>query len=1641
MTDAEAPTETRAPGRFRRVLGGLLGTVAVSALFLSAAATAVVLHLDLPPTRRLVEHTVNELLGTLFQGRIIVEEIDRINLRGVDIRSAVVLDPAGVQVIRANGIHGRADVVGLLRGVLFGKGELLIDLPLVQVDDAAVLVEGGPGQRIPSLAETFLLRAPSKPPVPGARAVRVLLRRIEISHAWAHGLLAPPRGLDADISRLAASLQVGDEGVALDVEQTGIVDRALLPWPVAGSANYHLRLSPDMVAGQPAPDRIQHWMGFSGHLARVEVQARATLEGSRLTGTVEVPRATPDDVVSIVPDLPLQAPVSLSAELDGTIPTFSLWGKVNIEGKEGSLGFDGRLDASGPTVLEIDALARGLDPTVVLPVQASPVDIDARLRVELGTILEVMVEARTGPFALAGTTLPPAQVHAILDHRGWIGSAHLDDVGLPIDATFSFTPRDGLAFTAAAEIAAIQRAPRLVVPLDGAARVAVEGTLRSGVIDARVKSLFSALRAPGEVRIGSGGLDGHVNGHIAQPEGLEVEATVWGREIVAAGYPFDKLKASAKGALLHPKIEADLGTGNVEGQGDAVHASAEIDPRGGGVRQVKVSVRRGGTEIGGTIARIGTAPGGLGLEGIELTGAGMGQIKGGLVVRDGELAGKLHGDGVELDRLFKLAGVRQPVRGLAAFDVDLTPTRKGRKGHAQIELVNGEYALLHGVSALINVDFDDDQVTSDGSIRLLAHEAGKGPLTDRCEGTIAQIRLDGGKGVLSGQLLRLRSWEQIAGKVQISADDWDLHCLSEIAPLEIVSRALPAAGVPSEIRGRLSTRFIVERAEARRFPSIRDLLLRTNNVTVLGPPSADPAKPGPAWSSKDIDLQIKGNLDGESGHADASLTLYDGELLGDVSLQTTLDLARLVDQPAQRWAAIKGSPIEGRLSIPRRKISSFSTLPTFLRDRIPPFAGDLRVDGYIDGSLELPFAALHLGGFDVAYAPESGPEGGAWLLPLDVDTLFTYDAKKLALSAHVVHGGKEVAAADGEITLGLDDLLAGHTEAWTGGIHGTFKDAPIGEIPFFADRDIGGHLSGTIAASGLHEQPKIDVELTAPDLRVGQDLFFDEGKLSLVVAPRPDAAADDAHALGLVKLGLSSQDGGRLDAQAFAGIVWKSGLDPSLDRDATADLYAKLKGFRLAALHPLVSDILSKLDGSVDGEMRVGWKRLGAAQRGTVEAKLQVHDGVFHVPQLGQELHEAELSIESEPEHQIEGGKTELPRLVLTGIRAKGTRGLITGKATAHLDGLFFHDAQASLSIARGDEIPLTIEGVPVGNARGQIELAVEKHDRLIHGTLRLPSFHLDLPPDSGRDVQALDDNAAITILQPLGPKKEPRSPDALRYQIAIDLGTIQIAGNIIEIALTRQPAEPLELELSDKVRITGGVAIVSGKLSVVGKEFKIEHGLVRFPPKDVSAWRDPVFLPETSNPYVNVRASWSGAPSGTHVYVDYVGLINPITRDKLKFSADPPVPEAQILAMLLGASDQSGSGAPGTGQASAQALVGGVAADIAAQQFNTALASALSGSVLQGISAQLSTTEGGLLRTGVAYSLSDKLRAVATYEGGSAASSTTTTTAGGTASNRGARTQISLDWRFLPNWLVRSTFSFGDQTSSGIDMLWQYRY
>lgn len=94
-------------------------------------------------------------------------------------------------------------------------------------------------------------------------------------------------------------------------------------------------------------------------------------------------------------------------------------------------------------------------------------------------------------------------------------------------------------------------------------------------------------------------------------------------------------------------------------------------------------------------------------------------------------------------------------------------------------------------------------------------------------------------------------------------------------------------------------------------------------------------------------------------------------------------------------------------------------------------------------------------------------------------------------------------------------------------------------------------------------------------------------------------------------------------------------------------------------------------------------------------------------------------------------------------------------------------------------------------------------------------------------------------------------------------------------------------------------------------------------------------------------------------------------------------------------------------------------------------------------VSVRINASEEGTLKRGVAYQLADTVTAAATYDDmqqqqGAAAGDTA-----------GGRTELSVDWRFHRNWSVRarvgneSTGQKNDSSSitSGVDLLWQYRY
>ncbi len=238
-----APLATRAPGgpgRFRRVLGAASAGLGLTLVFTLSLASAVLLHLDLAPTRRAARKFVNEaLFPQIFRGKLVVGAIDRLSLRGVTIREVHAYDPRGNQVVHATGIRGDADVVAIVRSVL-GSGDLRIGVKLAHLDHADVALERGPDGEL-TIAELFLPRQPAVPPPPGGRKVRFVIERVEIDHVWAHGAVAAPSLVDGEIAHVVGHVEVTPAGIKIDVDPVQVDGRAPVPRPLSGTATFKLR--------------------------------------------------------------------------------------------------------------------------------------------------------------------------------------------------------------------------------------------------------------------------------------------------------------------------------------------------------------------------------------------------------------------------------------------------------------------------------------------------------------------------------------------------------------------------------------------------------------------------------------------------------------------------------------------------------------------------------------------------------------------------------------------------------------------------------------------------------------------------------------------------------------------------------------------------------------------------------------------------------------------------------------------------------------------------------------------------------------------------------------------------------------------------------------------------------------------------------------------------------------------------------------------------------------------------------------------------------------------------------------------------------------------------------------------------------
>jgi translocation and assembly module TamB len=790
----------------------------------------------------------------------------------------------------------------------------------------------------------------------------------------------------------------------------------------------------------------------------------------------------------------------------------------------------------------------------------------------------------------------------------------------------------------------------------------------------------------------------------------------------------------------------------------------------------------------------------------------------------------------------------------------------------------------------------------------------------------------------------------------------------------------------------------------------------------------------PTFESRHLDIELHGKYDAPTGSAAVTLALKDPAPLLAASLSTRLDLKALVDHPTRAWSTLRAGPVAGSVDIPRRAVRSFASLPSFVAENLPPLEGDVAVHAELAGTLAEPRVTARIDASGVALTEPtlptrngahrhvslaaSTPKASPWALPVSLIVDAHYDAKTAVVNARIAHAGKEIARVDGDLALPWTKVLTGSVEP-VGSVRGVLTDVPLGEVPFFSLRNVAGNLGGSFAWDGIGtKEPTVNADLSLSGVRAGKDVSLDQGSVHLVAA-RP--SGPDRPSPLSARLDLTARDGGSLTATASTGLRFLNGITPVLDSGDGSDLDVKAHHFRLGVVSPLTSGDVSRVDGRLDGELHVGVARPGDGRQDKVRVAMKVSDGVLNLPAVGQEFHHASLA--------LRGGDRGV--IDIADLSAEGTRGRVTGAGHARFAGLRFVGGDLKLSIAEGAEIPVTVEGVPFGDARGEVVVTANERKDALELNIGIPTLHLDLPNSVGRGVQDLKDNPAITIVDEDGPVAQAHDKNTRRVLVSVVLGQIVVKARMLNVELGGVKNAPLRFDLGEMTKVTGDIRLARGKFVIAKKDFEIEHGIIHLRAED------------PSNPSVILTARWD-SPEGP-IYMDYNGLLNPVTSEKLKLHSPSPAlaTQEQIMSMLLtGGLDPTAASSAGAQPLSGfSQAAGGVLLD----QLGTEIGG--------GWSTTLKMSDASTVQTGLKYQTDNTAIGVTTYDssgvtqngaasgipnGGISAASLASTD----STARGTHNVITLDWRMLKNWVLRGHVDVGSDTpSSGVDAIWQRRY
>ncbi len=1374
-------TRERLKRGFGRIARGFLLTL----VFLLATLLGLVLHLDLPAGRRFAAAEVERVLNATFLGSFELSSISHLSLRSGDVSHVVIRAPSGEAVITATGLRVRADFWSLLTAILEDAPKSTLVIDYARAERAEVTLNVDPKTGEPSIVSAFELRDQTPSSAPSTKEIRVWMPALELGEGTTSGDILG-RGVKGRVTSAHGRVLVAPVGVAVDVERFSASMTGVLSREIRGVASFHQR------------GTTQFFGTFDGHAGDLQVNSVVRLDGQKLRGTVDVPRAEPKVVRELYPAWPVLERLSVHVAAEGELDALRLTGTVLT--REGEVAFSGELHPREQPLLMLDAAGRNLDLRAVLEgAPASSLELRAVLGVWTAGATTVDVTASTEPALLAGYELPKLDIAGAYDAQGFNAHVAVDEPGMPFEADVSITPEGVVEATADVPRFRIERSPRVAsfIAARGEASGRVRARFEDGRLDGSVVGQLSAF-ALGDLAVSSAKIDGSVSGALDEPSALALDARADATGVTAGMFRFQRLEGSVRGPVREPRIavalESERGL-HVKGS-TRLRALAETV-----LKEVELSVERGGAELRARAASVTLGEGRVEGRGLAVEGAG-GNLTASGSYRPGYFELEARGAGLDLGTIARVLDLpADSLDGRLELDAEVIAASDVRRGRARIKLEDGRYRGLPKASFELGATLDGARLEGDGEGAIEA--LGKFQTSFDVE--------------LSGRALDVDSFRRATGKAELLVSELALSSLERFVPIE--------SGIES-LDGKGGLQLTLGRTSADSMPSAA-LVASTEGLTLAFTPERSGGQP---VVYRGMDVGLGGSFDGRSGLTEASLRVLDSEGLlvsatGRIEIEpeSVLDPKALLENLRERPVALTAATT-GR---------SLATLPEPLRSSA--LSGTLSAEANLRGTLSSPVLSgkVQLRGAVVGNALNSTPVDACGRAQYDPATrdfgfgaeLYLHDAARpVCTGARVVLG-----SANGKLDLGA---LAPGQRPFLGDARLGFENLPLSVITSLSEAGVRGRVNGAVAFAQDEGLPRITAGLTLHDAAM-ERIKVGNGRLTL----RSDGKQ-------LVANAVFDRDPGALVAELRSELAW-DGMVPGFAPESPILATMRADGVDAVMLEPMLSDVLSDLSGRLDGDVRlalepVNPKNPEAPREGSLSGHLAMRDGRLQFTGLGMRLEQVSFSAET----KTVGKRTTVAvRNLSAASRAKYLN--VAASADLYLRGLELEGARANVNLR---EVPFLLAGVSQATLTGSSSVRLERSPERVVAVIDLPELIVDLPRSTARNVLSTEPNQNIELLQPIAEPRRRGDDDRTLWELRFRLGDgVKVSRADLNLPVRGAPV----VTLGEEVAVTGDLALPQGgRVQLLGKAFVVESGEVHFDTGDAT------------NPHVRVLASWRAPDS-----------------------------------------------------------------------------------------------------------------------------------------------------------------------------------